>query len=218
MTEELRRWLLPRLAAYRNLDFFSQFGSINDTALISTLLTLEERAGDKRLQQIIKDVTAPDYAEVTRRFPYRELVNELELMSLDRQRVWVGQIRCAASEGSYSELLEQWARISRGVFAPEVITERWLTDRGQVDIGFTLRRARHYLHARIREGMFDIDILHQINRLIAPRAYQFCHALIDQTLYTFVLSGAEQYKLGLAMNWTFEHSGYFIPNRGNTVG
>jgi hypothetical protein len=91
------------------------------------------------------------------------------MLALDEERVWQGDPECDVSEEShaYAETLQEWSRISRGIFEPEGIEEVWESDKGPIAVHVTLGGTRHTLRPEWNNDWLDLNILAPINALIA---------------------------------------------------
>jgi hypothetical protein len=73
----------------------------------------------------------------------------------------------------YSEVLPEWASISNGAFAPSDIREHWATETGPVTLTFQLAGQRVSVSPSCQDDWIDLDVLQQINSLIASSGRQF---------------------------------------------
>jgi hypothetical protein len=82
--------------------------------------------------------------------------------------------RVSAGEDAYVTTLREWAAISRGAFTPEDIVEHWHSEDGPAEIRFTFRGQRHRVHhPNLRDDYLSMEVLRDINRLVAESGYQF---------------------------------------------
>lgn len=79
---------------------------------------------------------------------------------------------CADNE-VYSEILPQWAGISHGAFAPGGITEHWDDESGPIMLSFDLGGQQASVSPRYQDDWINLEVLRQINALIAPSGRQF---------------------------------------------
>jgi len=79
---------------------------------------------------------------------------------------------CAEHE-VYSEVLPQWARISHGAFAIGGISEHWDGDSGPITLSFQLGDRQASVSPSYQDDWIDLEVLRQINALIAPSGRQF---------------------------------------------
>lgn len=73
----------------------------------------------------------------------------------------------------YSEVLPEWARISHGAFAPTEIMERWEGEQGPISLHFKLAGKPAKLSPAYQDDWIDLEVLLQINHLIAAAGRQF---------------------------------------------
>lgn len=73
----------------------------------------------------------------------------------------------------YSAVLPEWARISGGAFAPTDIGEHWESDEGPVTLTFQLAGKPEILLPRYLDDWIDLNVLQQINSLMASSGRQF---------------------------------------------
>jgi hypothetical protein len=130
----------------------------------------------------------------------------VELLSYDRDRVWFADIERDAIEGNdeYVHTLRQWARISEGDFAPRELEERWASERGPVDISFTLDGGRESVTADGKDDFLDLCILDDLNALIADtgRRFEVYNQDLGQDAFIVALTAKERALLE-QRGWTF---------------
>jgi hypothetical protein len=73
----------------------------------------------------------------------------------------------------YTEVLQQWAAISKGAFAPGAITEQWEEESGPIKISFELGERQTSVAPRYQDDWIDLEVLLQINALVAHSGRQF---------------------------------------------
>jgi hypothetical protein len=91
----------------------------------------------------------------------------------------------------YSEVLPEWARISRGAFAPMEISERWESERGPISLAFNLAGKSAKVSPAYQDDWIDLEVLLQINALIAASGRQF-ECAVDGNFAVVVCLTAEQ--------------------------
>ena len=102
--------------------------------------------------------------------------DHLDVLGLDRERVWWEDIEVDMfpEERPYATALERWAAISGGALRPEEIDETWADDEeGPVTVSFVHDGERVELHPKWNDDWLDLDLLHDLNRLIAPSGRRF---------------------------------------------
>jgi hypothetical protein len=97
------------------------------------------------------------------------------LFEFDRDRVWCDDPEADVCQQNnvYTEVIPEWARTSLGCFAPTNIVESWLTESGPVTIRFELDDATHSIRPAYLDDWIDLDVLSQINVLIADSGRRF---------------------------------------------
>jgi hypothetical protein len=204
-------WLISRLTVYRSLGFFSQFSDLSDMALIQKLSTIQDELGRNWMRDIFKYVSEENYETMSRQIPYYDFDNEWNLLRIDNQRVWSGNTECDGScKGLYASRLQEWARTSRQVFSPTMISEQQVDNDEWIDIGFTHGAVQHHVRAK-NDGWLNPNVLPQINRVIAKSGFQFCYSLVDHDLCIVMLTETERNKLATALSWKFDSGGYCEP-------
>jgi hypothetical protein len=102
--------------------------------------------------------------------------DHLDVLGLDRDRVgWEDvEVDMFPEERPYASALERWAAISGGALRPEEIEETWADEEeGPVIVSFLQAGKRVDLHPKWNDDWLDLDVLHDLNRLIAPSGRQF---------------------------------------------
>ncbi len=171
-----RQTLVDVIRLYRDLAFFSEHSQLSDDELAEHLNT-RYRAIHRR------DID-----------PGRDLA-DLGLLSLDEERLWWVDLEddVFAGRNAYVEILQEWARISRGAFQPVEIAERWSKDNEPpVNISFQLGDRTYRFRTDV-DKWIDLGLLKKINRLIRPSGFAFYTlATGDQTGAIVVLTKAEK--------------------------
>jgi hypothetical protein len=101
--------------------------------------------------------------------------DDVYLLSFSDGDVWADdpEADVCAENLVYSEVLPEWARISRGAFAPTEISEQWDGKRGPISLSFTLAGKPAKISPAYQDDWIDLEVLHQINILIAASGRQF---------------------------------------------
>lgn len=182
-------WSLVSAKFYRDMGFFDEYASLSDNELAA------------ELQQMTK-------AECGEGFNPADVFSDLLLLSWDKNRVWWDDTEADVYKGNnvYVETLEEWARISRGAFLPENITETWESEQGPVWVDFTLDGTHHRLQPQYNGDWLDISIIDDINRLIRKTDYRFeVYEAFDQTAFVVVLTQGEKLELEQKRGWRFQY-------------
>lgn len=114
------RWLIESIQFYRSLGFF-QFtdkGAMNDQEIAQEIIRIRNEGKDA-----LRSVYIPGNTFTA--FKPTQTNEDIYFLQCDVERVWAfttEHIDEFTNEHSYREFLEQWGRISRGVFAPTNIT------------------------------------------------------------------------------------------------
>ncbi|HBB30902.1 MAG TPA: hypothetical protein DDZ80_27850 [Cyanobacteria bacterium UBA8803] len=100
---------------------------------------------------------------------------------------------------------ERWGEISGGAFSPQELKETWETDSESVSIEFTVNGIRHRIEPEYYEERMDLEVLIEINQLIAETGYRFevCQVLTDSTL-VIVLTLEEKQRIQRERGLKFE--------------
>ncbi|MEX1171111.1 MAG: hypothetical protein WEG56_00730 [Chloroflexota bacterium] len=145
-------------------------------------------------------------AETWGEIDHNDPLFELFVAEHDRTRVWWRDLEADVSDGSevYRSVLEEWAAISVGVFAPTAIEERWASLDGPVTVTFEHGGTAQLLEPDHIEDWIDPRIATTINELIASsgRRFDFVKAF-DQTAFVMALTDDERASLA-SRGWCFE--------------
>lgn len=101
--------------------------------------------------------------------------DDIALLNKDETRVWHGDPECDMTMGNntYVSVLSEWSRISGGIFKPRQIKEAWAAEEGPITVSFQHETLECVLHPKYLDDYFDLDILLDINKLIANTGKQF---------------------------------------------
>jgi hypothetical protein len=124
--------------------------------------------------------------------------DDADLLRYDTSRVWSEDMEADVCAGNdvYVWVLREWARISRGCFRPEDITETWETDEGPITVTFAIDGVRCTWHPAFDGDWIDPHLLEWVNEVIAPTGCEFeCLSGEGQDILVFALSaeGSERY-------------------------
>lgn len=191
MLERLEHWLTKAVAFYQPRGFFRQYpGDIDD--VVDKLFPFLE-AQNEHDEFSALDLESPEF--------------DLFFLSLDNQRTLYDSMDFGSAlvpgGKAYVATVEALARISRGVFAPSNVSERWETTDGPIVISFQLEGKEHSLKVDTWDGMFDFRILLQINLLLKNTPHRFEMAPLDDILFITVLTAEEKMDLERHRNLAF---------------
>ncbi len=189
-------WLIDGIKYYRTLGLFNKYIHLSDGELTEQIKIIR---ADFRSQFL----TERDFNSVYLEFAdpmFDSTMGHLDpyLLRWDTSRTWsetevdsVGR-----NNQEYVRVFERWSEISRGSFLPQELKETWETDSESVLIEFTVNGIRHRIEPEYYEEHIDLEILIEINRLIAETSYRFevCQVLTDNTL-VILLTLAEKQRI-----------------------
>ena len=101
------------------------------------------------------------------------------------------------------ETLQEWARISRGVFLPQNIAETWESEQGPILVNFTLNGVRCSIHVDYGISADPSMLTNEINPLILQTGYQFEIRDLSPTVWVLVLTPDEKQRLEKEQFWKF---------------
>ena len=176
-----------RAAGLRRIGFFAELADLSDADLGVVL--------DQAIAEEWGDSIDPD-----------DSLHELFVAERDTIRAWWRDLEADVFDGNgvYVAVLQEWATISAGAFAPTAIEETWESETGPVRVSFELDGARHVLEPEYIEDWIDPRIVTPINELIAPSGRQFAFVTaFDQTAFVLALTDEERAALE-NRGWCFE--------------
>ena len=125
--------------------------------------------------------------------------DHLDVLGLDRDRIWWEDIEADMFPDvrPYATSLEHWAAISCGALRPEEIVETWADEEeGPVTLSFMHDGVRVELHPKWNDDWLDLDVLHDLNRMIAPTGRRFVQgATYGQDAFVLCATEAERERL-----------------------
>jgi hypothetical protein len=125
--------------------------------------------------------------------------DHLDVLGLDRDRVWWEDIEVDMfpEERPYATALERWAAISGGALLPEEIEETWADEEeGPVTVSFVQAGKRVELRPKWNDDWLDLEVLHALNRLIAPTGHRFVQGhTYGQDAFVLCVIAAERERL-----------------------
>lgn len=132
---------------------------------------------------------------------------DLFVAAQDVARVWWQDLEADVSDGNevYVQTLAGWGGISAGSFDPKAIAEQWASESGPVTVTFELDGIEQTLHPAYLEDWIDLQVLGEINGLIASSGRRFeSYRSFDQTAFVISLTPDERAALEHDRGWCFE--------------
>jgi hypothetical protein len=132
--------------------------------------------------------------------------NDVSLLTMDDGVIWYKDTEADAVMGheAYVTLLFELSAISRGAFLPKNIEEIWVSEKGPVEIRFTLAGKTAAIRADGLSDYLDLGILPQINALIQDKGIQFeQYDLRGQDACLVALTPEEKQRLQRERAWKF---------------
>lgn len=143
------------------------------------------------------------------RFDRKNDLADLWIAREDETRVWYCDLEQTAGPDSddYVQVVEEWRKISRGVFEPTNITETW-TPIDDHDYGLRIRfewKGDVYsIEITTPTEWINLDLLRKINELICDSGMRYCiYEAFDQAAYVVVLRAEEKAALEQIRHWKF---------------
>ncbi len=198
-------WLIDGIKYYLTLGLFTKYSHLFDGKLTEEIEIIkadfrEEFPTEKDFNSVYLEFADPMFEPTMEHLdPY--------LLRWDTSRTWsetevdsVGR-----NNQDYVRAFERWSKISRGAFLPQDLKETWETDSESVLIEFTVNGTRHRIEPEYFEEYIDLEILVEINRLIAETGYQFevCE-LSPDTKLVIVLTLAEKERIERERRFEFD--------------
>jgi hypothetical protein len=101
--------------------------------------------------------------------------DDVFLLGYDKATAWTGDPEADVCDHNqvYISTLKEWAGITKGVFSPTEIEEKWHSETGPIDVSFLLNGERHTLHPEYQDDWIDLEVLLQLNRILEPSGKRF---------------------------------------------
>jgi hypothetical protein len=158
---------------------------------------------DEELAEIIISYWRGDWDEYLTAVSDRPSADQLLLVA-DTKRVWWHDLEVVyRGSNSYVDVLNEWATISRGQFAPDQIQETWQGENGPVEVTFTFNDHTYtFVH---RSGDFlEHGILQLINQVLANTPFRYEVAIdYGDSNWIAVLNQDEKQRLKIERGWHF---------------
>lgn len=169
-----------------------------------------EEESNSRENEAIKSVASKfqdSYSNIESEIEKPSSLNLIRLIALDHNRVWWGDAECIYHDQSYTELLTEWSRISRGSFDPVNIAEVWSEDGGSIRLSFDFDGKSYTIKPEGSRDYLDARIVPQLNEIIAQTGFSFCvlDEPHDQTMVMLCLSQEENRRLEADLGLTFDN-------------
>ena len=143
------------------------------------------------------------------------------IATFDRDRVWFedAEVDNAEKDYWYVRTLVDWARISRGCFQPQNLSEIWRSPDVQADaprdhlieVHFTHNEQPFSIQLSQQGGWFDYDLITFVNKAVHSTGYQFASVCCrsDQCVFLCCLTEPERKRLQEAKGWRFHEDRFF---------
>ncbi len=173
------------------MEFYNDYKDKSTDELATTIISLfHEEWGNK------EEIIFPDY--------YADIF----LLKFDYKRVWWNDIEadvCMENE-IYTETINEWSSISRGLFMPKNIIELWKGEKGPIEISFNYQDRNYLITPKYCDDYIDLEILFQINKIVNKSNLRFeLYDPFDQTAFIVGLSEIEKNKLQQERKWKFAY-------------
>jgi hypothetical protein len=145
-----------------------------------------------------------------------EWTAEQEIAALDKSRVWIidTEVDFEPSDYWHVRTLLDWARISRGCFDPQCLTELWAANRKlksphidqAIQVKFKIKGNPFSFTTTRKGGWFDYDLIRVVNRAIQDTGCQFASVAFHsggQSAYVCCLTKQELNFLRNKRGWQF---------------
>ncbi|MBV6627410.1 MAG: hypothetical protein KI793_31460 [Rivularia sp. (in: Bacteria)] len=208
--ERFNEWLIDTIVYYREFDFFQEYKSFSKEQISANIEIITEK-----FQQTFKN--EDNLIEIMWEF-YPEALNEefiperlyldAYLLRWDRNRTWseieINNINSINQK--YVQVLKRWSKISRGVFNPKNVKATWDNNTNLIALYFTINGLKHTIKAEYYENLIDLEILNDINNLIASNyalRYKFEICEVLEQMLVFVLTEEEKQTIMQERNISF---------------
>jgi hypothetical protein len=178
-------WTVNSVRYFRDLGFFEEHGELSEDALAARI----------EVRHLAQWGTLFDPADP---------LADLQLLQYDPERIWWKDTEADVCPGNnvYVRVLEEWARISRGYFLPQKVSEKWLSKRS-VTVEFVFEGIPRRVIPKYRDDYLDVSILGEINKLLAVGRFEL-YEPFDQTAYVVFLTNEEKRRLERERQWRFD--------------
>jgi len=172
--EDAAAWILEFIRFWRKPGFFEKFKELSEEDLVLQLSDM-----------IVEECSMP--------FSPRDEFMEISVLMLDKDRFWFEDTEAdvCMENKVYERIISEWAKISRGVFAPQELQEIWHSDKGPIEVHFKLNGEQHTLYPNYNDDWFDLPILIGINKLIKDTGTIFYVYVPDQCAGVIALTKDE---------------------------
>jgi hypothetical protein len=181
-------FLLKQVRILRRLGFFQSEQALSDEDLCKQLTTRIKDQHGNWVGNLVK---------------YPVLI-----AAMDETRVYWGDTECdiGKDNNAFIGILNDWASISRGLFKPERIIERWAEDEKSVIVEFQLNGTSCQMKPETMEDYLDLNILKKVNKSIVNTGGQFYIATCNygQDYSLVFLTKEEKAMLTREAGWRWE--------------
>ncbi|GAB4419108.1 MAG: hypothetical protein Kow002_06520 [Anaerolineales bacterium] len=125
--------------------------------------------------------------------------DEVNLLTFSKNGIWMDdpETLWGPKFTTYTKLLIEWAGISHGAFKPEEIREIWGEPyhQGPIKLEFKLDGKKVSVSPNFYNDYMDLDVLKQVNELIAASGRQFELAADANFAIVFCLTAEQKVKM-----------------------
>lgn len=148
------------------------------------------------IQERVVAIKAAYEARHGRPYTMSDDFRDPRLAALDPTRVWWRDAEADVAQGNhvYSDVLAEWAKISRGLFVPEDVRETWSSPEGPIEVVFRHQGESYTLHPTFDHDWLDFDALGRVNACLTDHEFMTVHTG-DQTAFVVCCTVDEGVKL-----------------------
>lgn len=183
-------------------DIFSRRPKLSQNQAIDFYRSLGFFASQPNNSALLEQFAYEHYGE-----PYNpdKRFDDVYLLPFDGERVWCGDPECDVCDENqvYAEVLNEWAAIADGLFAPQDIGEKWNSETGPTTVSFRQNGKQYELHPEWHDDYLDLSVLEEINRIVQTSGRSFaCFSDVNYAI-VFVVTDAQRQQLLDVRNFPF---------------
>ena len=208
--ERFNEWLIDTIVYYREFDFFQEYKSLSREQISANIEIITEKFKQTfKNEDNLIEIMWEFYPEaLNEEFVPERLYLDAYLLRWDRDRTWseieINNINSINKK--FVQVFKRWSKISRGIFNPKNVKATWDNNTSLIALDFNINGLKHTIKTEYYENLIDLEILNDINNLIASNyavGYKFEICEVLEQMLVLVLTEEEKQKIMQERNISF---------------
>ncbi|MEM3389003.1 MAG: hypothetical protein QW491_06270 [Thermoproteota archaeon] len=222
MNQKIKKRLVDSLDYLRRMNFFKDYSNLSSEEILERIFRNEINYAcswwfeepNPSFSEISKPIPHGFYLLETTEEDWRHWMKKSDfeidrlLIPFDTKRVMVEDAETMISNDMGTAILKRLVRISRGIFQPTNVSNRWMFQERYKwkiqEVSFDFKGKRHCIQIVLCHDFLEDIGLRELNELIEDTGYQY-YRVKDDYITVVILTKGEAEKLEKERGWKFEY-------------